>query len=103
LTDPDAPAVVHLPRSLVSLFPGASRRIEARGATVDDLIADLDARVPGLRNRLVDAGPSLRTHLNVFVAGERATLATPVPPGAEVHVIPAVSGGSAAGPGQGRA
>jgi len=87
------PAVVHLPRSLVSLFPGTERRMEARGATVAEVIADLDARVPGLRNRLVDAGPTIRTHLNVYVAGDRATLATPVPPGADVHVIPAVSGG----------
>lgn len=93
MTDQTAPAVVHLPRSLVSLFPGADRRMESRGATVAEVIADLDARVPGLRNRVVDAGPVLRTHLNVFVGGERATLETPVPPGATIHVIPAVSGG----------
>ncbi len=85
--------VVHLPRSLVTMFPGTARRMEARGATVGEVIADLDARVPGIRNRLVDAGPALRTHLNVFVAGERATLQTPVPAGSDVHVIPAVSGG----------
>lgn len=85
--------VVHLPRSLVALFPGAPRRLDANGATVADLIADLDARVPGLRNRLMDAGPTLRPHINVFVAGERATLETPIPAGAVVHVIPAVSGG----------
>ncbi|HYO44584.1 MAG TPA: MoaD/ThiS family protein [Candidatus Limnocylindrales bacterium] len=87
------PAVVHLPRSLISLFPGADRRMEARGATVLDVIADLERRIPGLDNRLLDAGPSIRTHLNVFVNGERAALRTPVPPGADVHVIPAVSGG----------
>ena len=87
------PAVVHLPRSLVSLFPGTEGRMDARGTTVAEVIADLDARVPGIRNRLLDAGPSIRTHLNVFVAGERATLQTAVPPGADVHVIPAVSGG----------
>lgn len=84
---------MHLPRSLVALFPGAPRRLMARGDTVADVIADLDAQVPGIRNRLVDAGPVLRTHINVFVEGERATLATPVPPSAVVHVIPAVSGG----------
>ena len=89
----NAPAVVHLPRSLVALFPGMPRRLEASGATVARVIDDLDGRYPGLRDRLVDAGPSLRTHLNVFVAGERASLETPVPPGAAVHVIPAVSGG----------
>jgi molybdopterin converting factor small subunit len=86
-------ADVHLPRSLVALFPGAPRRLEVSGATVAEVIDVLDARVPGMRNRLVDAGPSIRAHINVFVAGQRATLATPVPPGAIVHVIPAVSGG----------
>jgi molybdopterin converting factor small subunit len=87
-------ADVHLPRSLVALFPGAPRRLEARGATVAAVIADLDMRVPGIRNRLLDAGPSIRTHINIFVAGERAMLSTPVPDGATVHVIPAVSGGT---------
>jgi molybdopterin synthase sulfur carrier subunit len=86
-------AQVLLPRSLVALFPGAPRRLTAAGATLAEVIADLDAQVPGIRNRLLDAGPSIRTHINVFVAGERATLSTPVPSDAIVHVIPAVSGG----------
>lgn len=87
-------AEVHLPRSLVALFPGTPRRVEATGSTVAEVIADLDARVPGIRNRILDAGPSIRPHINVFVAGQRATLATPVPEGSVVHVIPAVSGGA---------
>jgi molybdopterin converting factor small subunit len=86
-------AEVRLPRSLAGLFPGTPTRLTAAGATVEDVIADLDAQVPGLRNRILDAGPTIRTHLNVFVEGQRATLATPVPPNATVHVIPAVSGG----------
>ncbi len=86
-------ADVHLPRSLVGMFPGAPRRIEARGSTVAEVIDELDAQIPGIRNRLLDAGPSIRTHLNVFVGGERATLSTPVAADAVVHVIPAVSGG----------
>ena len=86
-------ADVRLPRSLVALFPGTPRQLDASGSTVAELIADLDAQVPGIRNRLLDAGPSIRTHINVFVGGERATLATPVPSDAVVHVIPAVSGG----------
>lgn len=84
---------VHLPRSLVALFPDAPRQLDAEGATVAEVIDALDARIPGLRNRLVDAGPTLRTHINVFVSGKRARLDTAVPPGADVHVIPAVSGG----------
>jgi molybdopterin converting factor small subunit len=86
-------ATVHLPRSLVALFPGTERRVEAAGATVAEVIAALDVAVPGLRNRLVDAGPTLRRHLNVYVNGEPADLSTPVPPNAAVHIIPAVSGG----------
>jgi molybdopterin converting factor small subunit len=88
-------AEVHLPRSLVGLFPGTPRRLAASGATVAEVIADLDAQVPGMANRLLDAGPSIRTHLNVYVGGQRATLGTPVGPDSVVHVIPAVSGGSA--------
>ncbi len=93
MSEAPAPAIVHLPRSLVALFPGASRRLEACGATVAEVIDDLDRQVPGLRNRVLDSGPTIRTHLNVFVAGQLAALSTPVPPGAGVHIIPAVSGG----------
>ena len=87
------PAVVHLPRSLVALFPGAGRRVAASGATVLEVVRDVDRQVPGIANRILDAGPVIRTHLNVFVDGERASIDTPVRPGSEIHVIPAVSGG----------
>jgi len=87
-------ATVILPRSLVALFPGADRHHQVDGSTVAEVIDHLDARIPGIRNRLVDAGPTLREHLNVFVAGERADLDSQIPSGATVHVIPAISGGS---------
>jgi molybdopterin converting factor small subunit len=63
------------------------------GRSVDELLAALDGVVPGVRERLVEAGPRLRSHINVFVDGSPANLATPVSDGATVHVIPAVSGG----------
>ena len=94
-------ATVHLPRSLVALFPGTERRVEVDAENVADVIAALDVSVPGLRNRLVDAGPTLRRHIKVYVDGEPADLATPVPPNAAVHIIPAVSGGSWCQPGRG--
>ena len=93
MAEPAGCATVHLPRSLIALFPGTARRVEVHGATVAEVIADLDRQVPGIGIRVLDAGPSLRAHLNVFVAGDRAGLATPVPSGADVHIIPAVSGG----------
>ncbi|TAL10023.1 MAG: MoaD/ThiS family protein [Chloroflexota bacterium] len=86
-------AEVHLPRSLAALFPGAPRRITVDGASVAAVIEGLDDQIPGIRNRLIDAGPVLRTHLNVYVNGDRASLDTTVPAGATVHIIPAVSGG----------
>jgi molybdopterin converting factor small subunit len=89
----DAPAIVHLPRSLIALFPGAPRRLEASGATLLEVIGDLDRQIPGLRNRVLDAGPTIRAHINIYVTAERAALDTTVPAGADVHIIPAVSGG----------
>jgi molybdopterin synthase sulfur carrier subunit len=84
---------VLLPRSLVSLFPGAPRRCEVEAGTVAEAIDRLDDVAPGMRNRLLDAGPSIRRHINVFVDGVPASLATPLEPESVVHVIPAVSGG----------
>ncbi len=87
-------AVVHLPRSLTALFPGAERRVDVDAATVADLVTQLDARWPGFRDRLVEEGPRIREHVNVFVDGERAELGTSLRGGAVVHVIPAVAGGA---------
>ncbi len=84
---------VLLPRSLLALFPGADRRHQVDGADVDAIITALEARIPGLRDRLVESGPRLRPHINVFVAGVPGDLTTPVGPSDTVHVIPAVSGG----------
>jgi molybdopterin converting factor small subunit len=86
-------ATVLLPRSLLALFPGAERRYDVSGQSVAELLAALDDVVPGLRERLVEAGPRLRPHINVFVDGTPADLATSVTADAKVHVIPAVSGG----------
>ena len=87
-------AVVLLPRSLLALFPGVDRRHEVAAGDVGSVIAALDQHVPGLRDRLLEEGPRLRPHINVFVAGIPADLSTPVGPDDTVHVIPAVSGGS---------
>ena len=86
-------ATVLLPRSLLQLFPGVERRHEVAPGDVDAVLTELGARVPGLRDRLVEPGPRLRPHINVFVAGRPADLTTPVGAGDTVHVIPAVSGG----------
>ena len=86
-------ATVFLPSSLRALFPGVDKRNEVAGATVGELISGLDATIPGVRDRLVEEGPRLRPHINIFVDGRPADLATAVSPSSTVHVIPAVSGG----------
>ena len=87
-------ATVLLPRSLLALFPGVERRHDVSGTSVAEILSALDATVPGLRERLVESGPQLRPHINVFVDGEPADLTSPVGATATVHVIPAVSGGA---------
>ncbi len=90
----DSPSVVvTLPASLVKLFPGSVRRVDLSAACVADAIDALNARWPGMRDRLCDSTPAIRRHINVYVDGERATLATRLVPGAEVFVLTAISGG----------
>ena len=86
-------ATVMLPRSLLVLFPGVEKRQHVAGTTVGELLVALDGTVPGLRDRLVESGPRLRPHINVFVDGEPGDLASPVQATSVVHVLPAMSGG----------
>ena len=86
-------ATVMLPASLIALFPGTAKRHEVSGGSVRAVIDALDKSVPGVRDRLLEEGPRLRPHINVFVDGQPADLSTAVGAAAVVHVLPAVSGG----------
>lgn len=86
-------ADLHLPGTLTPLFAGLPRRIDVDAATVGDVIDRLDEQWPGLRDRLCEPGPSLRTHIHVYVDRERATLDTRIGERARVDVIAAISGG----------
>lgn len=86
-------ATVHLPRSLALVIPDLPKTASVEGGTVAEVVRALDARWPGVADRVLEAGPAIRRHINVFVDGEPATLTTPVPVGGVVHVIPAVAGG----------
>lgn len=87
------PARVHLTEALLTLFPDAERRLDVEADTVSAVVGALDARWPGMRDRLCDERPAIRRHIAVFVNGERASLATRLPPDAEVYILTAISDG----------
>ncbi|GAA1960778.1 MoaD/ThiS family protein [Catenulispora subtropica] len=86
---------VSIPTILRTYTDGA-KRVEASGATLSELITDLDARHPGLGDRLLDNG-ELRRFVNVYKNDEDVRfiggLATPLEDGDAVTVLPAVAGG----------
>jgi sulfur-carrier protein len=86
-------ADVHLPSTLGPLFPGLPRQLDIEAHTVSDVIDHLEREWPGLRDRLCEPGPALRTHIHVYVNRERARLDTPVAEQSRVDVIAAISGG----------
>jgi len=89
-----APAVtVVLTPALLRLFPGCEGRLEITASTVAELLDQLDARWPGMRDRLRDSTPAVRRHISVFVDGRRAKLETPLVAGGTVYVLTSMSGG----------
>ena len=78
---------------LTDLFPGSARRLDVPAETVAEMVDQLEARWPGMRDHPCDKRPSIRRHINIFIDGERATLKTRLTPGAEVFVLTAISGG----------
>ncbi|MDP2007083.1 MAG: MoaD/ThiS family protein [Rubrivivax sp.] len=82
------------------LIPGALRsytrasRVEAEGATLHALFADLDRRYPGLRFRVVDEQQQLRPNMRIFVNGIGVReLGHALQPADFVAVVLALSGG----------
>jgi molybdopterin converting factor small subunit len=94
--------VVNVPASLRQ-FSGGQRRVClecAEPSTLDSVFVALHAAAPGVVERALDEQGRIREHVNVFVdgqsirAGSKLGLHTPVLAGAEVWILPAVSGGS---------
>ena len=88
-----APVTVRLSPLLGRLFPEADRVVDLPAASVKEMVDALDARWPGMRDRICDSRPAIRRHMNVFVDGKRAKLDAELRPGADVFILTAVSGG----------
>jgi molybdopterin converting factor small subunit len=86
-------AELFLPITLPTLFEDLPRQLEIDAANVNEAFDRLEERWPGIRDRLVEPGPALRPHINVFVDREQAGLDTPIEAGSRVDVIAAISGG----------
>ena len=80
------------------------KKVHAEGATLRELLDDLDARYSGLKAKLVDDEGKLHRFINVYVNDEDARflggIETPLEDNDVVSFLPAVAGG--AGPGHGR-
>jgi len=68
--------------------------VEAAGATLAEVLADLERRYPGLRFRVIDEQERMRPHIRFFVNGEQVfDLARSLRPADSVQVVQALSGG----------
>jgi molybdopterin converting factor small subunit len=87
---------VKLPTQLRDAAGGAATA-EVDGGTVGEALEALYDRHGELRSRMSDDDGGLRRFVNVYLAGEDIRfldgLATPVPDGSELTVLPAVAGG----------
>jgi len=92
-------AVTFMIPGYLRAYTGGQGRVEddLRPASVGEALERLWAIHPGVRDRIVDEQGEVRPHVNVFVGSEsiRFTggLTTATPEGAEVWIVPAVSGG----------
>ncbi len=78
-------------------YTGGITETEADGERVCDLLIALDQKIPRIAHYVADEAGALRQHVNVFVNGamvrDKKSLTDPVPSGATVHIMQALSGG----------
>ncbi|HEY8451789.1 MAG: MoaD/ThiS family protein [Micromonosporaceae bacterium] len=88
---------VRIPTILRS-YTGGAKTVQGSGGTLAELFADLDARYPGLRGRLVTEDGSLHRFVNVYINDEDARflggLEAKLSDGDSVTILPAVAGGA---------
>ena len=84
---------VHIASPLRS-YTGGAATVTAEGATVEEVLGDLERRYPGMRFRMIDEQQRIRPHIRIFVASrETQDLQQPVGPRERVHLLCALSGG----------
>lgn len=88
---------VRIPTPLQRLTQGQAA-VQCQGATVVELLNDLETRYPGIKERICDPQGKLRRFVNVFVNEEDIRFlqgdTTAVKDGDDVSIIPAIAGGN---------
>jgi molybdopterin synthase sulfur carrier subunit len=76
---------------------GGAEAVDAEGGTIAGLVADLDRRYPGIKDRICDESGQVRRFVNIFVNGEDIRflkhLETTLKTGDEISIVPAIAGG----------
>jgi sulfur-carrier protein len=89
-------ATVRIPTPLRKLTNGAEE-VSAAGATVGELLVDLEKKYPGIKERLCDDSGQVRRFVNIFANDEDIrflqNLDTPIKETDEVSIVPAIAGG----------
>ena len=79
-------------------FTAGAETVEVEAATIQEVLDNLDSKYPGFRASVCDEAGSLRRFINIYLDGEDVrflqNLATPVADGAEIAIVPAISGGN---------
>ncbi|MBY9075066.1 MoaD/ThiS family protein [Nocardioides sp. WL0053] len=83
--------------TILRTYTGGDSEVTAEGATLSEVLENLDASYPGIKGRILDDQGSIRRFVNVYVGNDDVrfleALDTTTPDGAQVSVIPAVAGG----------
>ena len=92
------PATVRIPTPL-RVHTGGKDEVKASGATVAEIIEDLDKQHPGIKSKLVDDN-GVRRFVNIFVGDEDIRfldgLKTELKGGEHLSIVPAIAGGRGA-------
>lgn len=84
---------VSIPSPLFS-YTGGQKEVQAQGATLRELLADLDRQFPGIRFRVIDEQDKMRPHMRFFVNGEQTfDVGQKLAPTDAVVLVQALSGG----------
>lgn len=87
---------VRIPTPLRKLTEGKSE-VEASGASVAEIIDNLESSYPGLKEKLCEENGNVRKFLNIYLNDEDIrfmdSLATEVREGDTLALIPAIAGG----------